>query len=212
MSDVLDAIATQLVLPLVSLDDADAAVAAAAALAAGGLGACEVTLRTPRSVDVLAAVAADRSRLVGAGTVLEPAQVDLAVDLGASFVVSPGLDERVLVRATERGIVAIPGVATATEIQAARRLGVPAVKFFPARQLGGAAGVAAVAAAFPDMRFLPTGGIRAGDLQDYLRLPCVLAVGGSWLIDPDIVARQDWDAITEAAAAAIRTACAARPT
>ena len=127
------------------------------------------------------------------------AQVDRAVDAGAAFIVSPGLDEEVVARARTRGVPIIPGVATATEIQRALALGLSTVKLFPAGPLGGPAMLAALSAPFPGVRFVPTGGIGAAELADYLALPSVLAVGGSWLVAPALLREGRWDDITRLA-------------
>lgn len=119
---------------------------------------------------------------------LTPGQVDLAADAGASFLMSPGLSTAVVRRAEQRGLPLIPGISSATELMAAIDLGIEVVKFFPAEACGGRAAVAALAAPFPTVRFVPTGGIGAGSAAGYLDLPCVLAVGGSWMVPPAYLA------------------------
>jgi 2-dehydro-3-deoxyphosphogluconate aldolase / (4S)-4-hydroxy-2-oxoglutarate aldolase len=190
------------ILPILTVDEPGTAVAIGAALVAGGITAVEVTFRRPGAERAMAALAADPGLLVGAGTVLTPAQVDIAADAGARFVVSPGIDDDVLDRAAERGIDALPGVATATEIQRAVRRNMAAVKLFPVGPLGGVAFLTALASPFPAMRFVPTGGIGPAELADYLRVPVVLAVGGSWMVRPEWVQAGDWSAITTAARSA----------
>lgn len=192
---VLETIAEIGVLPVVTVDREDDIDPLADALAGGGLTAIEVTLRTG---DGLAAIARSASRsdvMVGAGTVLDATQVDAAVDAGARFVVSPGLHAEVVRRARERGVLAVPGVATPTELMTAARLGLDVVKFFPAVAAGGVGAVRAMAAVMPDMRFMPTGGISASSAPDYLALDAVVAVGGSWMAPEDAVAAGDWGTI-----------------
>jgi len=191
------------ILPVVVADDPGSAPPLAAALMAGGLPVAEVTFRTAGAAGVLRAMAAHPGLLVGAGTVVTVAQVDLAVDAGARFVVSPGLDARVVRRCQELGLPVFPGVATATEIQAALGCGVSTVKFFPAEPLGGAATVAALAAPYGGVRFIPTGGIGPAQAGRYLALKAVLAVGGSWMVPTAAIAAGDWARVTALTAEAV---------
>jgi 2-dehydro-3-deoxyphosphogluconate aldolase/(4S)-4-hydroxy-2-oxoglutarate aldolase len=149
--------------------------------------------------------------LVGAGTVLTPAQVDEAVTAGASYVVSPGLSRAVVERCQEHGVLALPGAVTATEIQAALELGLTTVKFFPAGTSGGAPAIAALAAPFTGVRFVPTGGVGPANLLDYLAIPAVAAVGGSWMVPRDRVHAGDWAGIEQLTAEAVALAAAAVP-
>lgn len=190
-------------LPVVVLGHARAAMPLATALRAGGLRCVEVTFRTDAAAEAIRAMAADPELLVGAGTVLTPAQVERAVEAGARFVVSPGFGPSVVRRCQELGVPAFPGVVTATEIQMALDAGLETVKFFPAEQLGGAATVQALAAPFRGVRFIPTGGINTGNLAGYLALPSVLAVGGSWMVAPDLLASENWAEVTRLTAAAV---------
>lgn len=181
------------IVPVVVLDDADAGPDLAAALEEGGIGCAEITLRTPAGIDAIARIAASTPDfLVGAGTVLEVDEVDRVADAGARFVVSPGLDPAVVERALDLGLEVLPGVATASEVQQARRLGLRRVKFFPAGQLGGLATIEALAAPFTDMRFLPSGGVGLQNAADYLASPAVFAVSGSWMVPRDALASRDW--------------------
>jgi 2-dehydro-3-deoxyphosphogluconate aldolase/(4S)-4-hydroxy-2-oxoglutarate aldolase len=204
--DVRAAIAAARILPVVVLDDAAAAPDLAAALTAGGLRAVEVTFRTAAAADTIRAMAERPDVLVGAGTVLTPAQVDQAADAGARFVVSPGFSPAVVRRCQERGLPVFPGAATATEIQMALDAGLDTVKFFPAEQLGGVGMIKALAAPFRSVRFIPTGGVNTGNLADYLALPAVLAVGGTWMVAPDLLAAGRWDEVTRLTAAAVAAA------
>ena len=197
------------IVPMVAVDSADQAVALAHALDAGGLPMVEITFRTEAAVDAIRAVtAACPDVLVGAGSVLVVEQVEAAVEAGARFIVSPGLDEVVVERTLALGITALPGCATASDLMRARRLGIDCVKLFPAEALGGLAMLAALAAPFPGMRFVPTGGIDPGNLEAYLRDRRVLAVGGSWMAAPALVRAAAWDEITVRARAAMAIAAA----
>jgi 2-dehydro-3-deoxyphosphogluconate aldolase/(4S)-4-hydroxy-2-oxoglutarate aldolase len=196
-------IAAGRILPVVVLDDAAAAAPLAAALTAGGLHSVEVTFRTSAAADAIRAMAERPDLLVGAGTVLTPAQVDQAVEAGARFVVSPGFGPAVVRHCQELGIPVFPGAATATEIQLALDAGLDTVKFFPAEQLGGLAMIKALAAPFRAVRFIPTGGINTGNLPDYLAHPAVLAVGGTWMVAPALLAAGRWDEVTRLTAAAV---------
>lgn len=206
----LDLIERLGVVPVVVLDDAAAAAPLAAALADGGLPLAEVTFRTAAAARALAVMAADTRLLVGAGTVITAEQVDRAVDAGARFVVSPGFSAAVVERAAELGVLALPGVATASEIMAALDAGLSTVKFFPAQTCGGVAAVRALAAPFPDLRFVPTGGIGADSMADYLAVPAVTAVGGSWMVAKNLVRENRFDEVTRLAAQAVAVAAGAR--
>ncbi len=207
--DVLATLGLHRLVPVVVLDDAVHAGPLAQALVDGGLPVAEVTLRTDAARESIAIMAVRGDTLVGAGTVLTPGQVDLAVDAGARFVVSPGLSRAVVDRCRERGVAVLPGVVTATEIQAALEMGLTTLKFFPARASGGAEAVKALSAPFRDVRFVPTGGIDASDCAGYLRLPSVLAVGGSWMVPRKAIADGDFDRIRELTLASVATAAAA---
>lgn len=183
MREVVERLAGLRVLPVVSVDDGATAARAGRALARGGVACLEITFRTPAAAAAIAAARAVDGLLVGAGTVLSPEQVDQAVDAGAHFAVAPGLDEAVVDRCRERGLPFFPGVATPTEIQRARTLGVRTLKVFPIAALGGPGFLRAVSATYPDVRFIPTGGVGPGTLREYLDVPSVLACGGSWLAD-----------------------------
>lgn len=191
---------------MVVLEDAAAAAPLAAALTAGGLHSVEVTFRTDAAADAIRAMAERPDLLVGAGTVLTPAQVDRAVAAGARFVVSPGFGPAVVRHCQELGLPVFPGAATATEIQLALDAGLDTVKFFPAEQLGGLAMIKALAAPFRSVRFIPTGGVNTTNLPDYLGHPAVLAVGGTWMVAPALLAAGRWDEVTRLTAAAVAAA------
>jgi 2-dehydro-3-deoxyphosphogluconate aldolase / (4S)-4-hydroxy-2-oxoglutarate aldolase len=141
--------------------------------------------------------------LLGAGTVLTPAQVDRAVAAGAGYVVSPGLSRAVVERCAEHGVLALPGVVTATEVQAALELGLTAVEFSPAGTSGGAPAIAALADPFADVRFVPTGGTGPADLADHLRIDAVVAVGGSWMVPRDRMGPGDFEVVRRLTAEAV---------
>jgi 2-dehydro-3-deoxyphosphogluconate aldolase / (4S)-4-hydroxy-2-oxoglutarate aldolase len=194
------------VLPVVVLSDADDAAPLGEALLEGGLRSVEVTFRTDAAAAAIQTLAKQSEMLVGAGTVLTADQVDQAVDAGARFVVTPGFGPAVVRRCQELGVPVFPGVASATEIMMALDAGVQTVKFFPAEQLGGVAMVKALAAPFRSVRFIPTGGVTTANLSSYLALPAVLAVGGTWMVAPDLLAARQWDEVrnrTRAAVAAV---------
>ncbi|EGG49527.1 KHG/KDPG aldolase [Streptomyces griseoaurantiacus M045] len=195
------------VLPVVVVDDAADAVPLARALVAGGLPAIEVTLRTPAALDAIRAVAeAVPDAVVGAGTVLTPAQVTRCVEAGARFLVSPGWTETLLAAMTASGVPFLPGVSTASEVVALLERGVTEVKFFPAEAAGGTAYLKSLAGPLPGVRFCPTGGIGPGTAPAYLALPNVGCVGGSWMVPADAVAAGDWARVERLAreAAALR--------
>ncbi|WP_353827740.1 bifunctional 4-hydroxy-2-oxoglutarate aldolase/2-dehydro-3-deoxy-phosphogluconate aldolase [Agromyces sp. SYSU T0242] len=197
MTDVGSRIAELRVLPVVVARAAADAAALGDGLVEGGLPVAEVTFRTPVAAEVIGALAARGDLLVGAGTVTTIAQLDRAVDAGACFIVSPGLDDDLVTACLERGVAVYPGIATASELQRAVKLGLGTVKLFPASLLGGSAAIDALAAPFGDVRFLPSGGITLADAPEYLRRPAVDAVCGSWMVKPDLVERGA-DAVREA--------------
>jgi len=193
--DVRSALRVARLVPVVVLDDAADADGLAGALVAGGLPVAEVTFRTAAAPDAIRAMAARGDILVGAGTVLTVGQVDQAVAAGARFVVSPGLSRAVVQRCAEHGVLALPGAATATEVQAAVELGLDMVKFFPAETCGGAALIKALAGPFTGVSFVPTGGVGPKNLAEYLAIPAVAAVGGSWMVPRERVRTGDLDGI-----------------
>ncbi|MFP4541012.1 MAG: bifunctional 4-hydroxy-2-oxoglutarate aldolase/2-dehydro-3-deoxy-phosphogluconate aldolase [Opitutales bacterium] len=193
---------TSKVIPVVVLEDAAKAVDLAKALLAGGIEAIELTFRTKAAAEAIRAVRAEVPEMVvGAGTILTPAQVDEAVAAGAQFAVAPGHNQQVTARATEKGLPFAPGVMTPTDIEAALSVGFRTLKFFPAESAGGVTHLKSLIAPYQHMgvRFIPTGGISADLARAYLDLPAVLAVGGSWLTPKDVIAAGDWGRITQIA-------------
>jgi 2-dehydro-3-deoxyphosphogluconate aldolase/(4S)-4-hydroxy-2-oxoglutarate aldolase len=196
-------------LPVIVLEDEASAAPLADALVAGGLRCAEVTMRTAAAESALKIMAADGRLLVGAGTVVTAGQVDRAVEAGAKFIVSPGFSAAVVRRCAALGVPAFPGVATATEIMAALDEGLEVVKFFPAEQLGGLKMLAALAAPFTTVSFIPTGGITAAHVPAYLAHRSVVAIGGSWMVSPKLIAAADWTEITRLTAEAVTAAAPA---
>ena len=211
MSNVIDQLAAHRLVPVVVIDDAAQASALAQALVDGGLPVAEVTFRTAAAADAIRAMSDRGDVLVGAGTVLTAAQVDAAVAAGAHYIVSPGTDRAVVERAQEHGVLALPGAVTATEVQAALALGLSTVKFFPAGTSGGAAAIAALAAPFVGIGFVPTGGVGPANLGEYLALPSVKAVGGSWMVPRDRVRAGDMAGVRALVAKAVQLATTLRP-
>ncbi|MFI8294902.1 bifunctional 4-hydroxy-2-oxoglutarate aldolase/2-dehydro-3-deoxy-phosphogluconate aldolase [Streptomyces nigra] len=181
------------VVPVVVVDDPSDAIPLARALVAGGLRAIEVTLRTPGALDAIRAIAdAVPEAVVGAGTVLTPEQVTRSVEAGARFLVSPGWTDSLLDAMRASGVPYLPGVSTASEVLALLERGVRELKFFPAEAAGGTAYLKSLYGPLPQVRFCPTGGIGPGSAPDYLALPNVACVGGSWMLPADAVAARDW--------------------
>lgn len=203
---VLTALTTHRIVPVVVLDEASDAEPLAEALVAGGLPVAEVTFRTAAAPEAIRAMAARGDMIVGAGTVLTPAQVDQAVDAGATYIVSPGTSVAVVDRAREHGVAVLPGAVTPTEIQAALELGFEVLKFFPAGTYGGVSALTALTAPFGGVRFVPTGGVGVANLRDYLALSCVAAVGGSWMVPASAIRTGDFAAIQKLTADAVRLA------
>lgn len=196
---VLAAFARARVLPVVAIDDVGQIDELCAALLEGGISCIEITFRTAVAEDAIARAAAVDGMLVGAGTVLTTEQARAAVAAGAAFAVAPGTDDDVLAAATELELPFFPGIATPTELGRALRLGRNVVKVFPASQLGGPSFLRAVAATFPEARFVPTGGVDATRLASYLDVPSVLACGGSWIAERGLIAEGRFDEIARRA-------------
>lgn len=173
------------IVPLVAQDDPGRALAIAEALVEGGMRVIEVVLRSENALAGLERIAARLPHsIVGAGTILDTAQCEAALDAGARFIVSPGFTEELAHFCDDRGAIFLPGTMTPGEVQRARTAGLRMVKFFPANLAGGPVMLKALASVFRDMRFMPTGGVGPDNLGEYLALDCVLACGGSWLTPP----------------------------
>ena len=183
------------IIPVVNIADESFAKGLADALIAGGLPLMEITLRSDAAINAIKSLAARADFVLGAGTVLNVIQCRQALDAGARFSVSPGLDDGVVQHCLDNSVPVFPGVATATELQRAYNLGLTTVKFFPAEASGGMTTLKALAAPFDQMRFIPTGGINAENMSIYLSLPSTLAVGGSWMVKHELYADGDFSKV-----------------
>ena len=207
MSAVLEALRRMRIVPLIVIEDPGKADDLAQALVAGGLPCAEIALRTPGAVEALRRIAAEHSEvLVGAGTVLTPDQAAEARRAGARFIVSPGLSPRVVDYCRANGVPVFPGVCTPTEIGAAFELGLRVLKFFPAEPVGGLPYLQAIAAPFPGVEFIPTGGVSADTLAAYLEFKGVVACGGSWMAPQAWIEAGDFDRIRRAVEQAVEVA------
>jgi 2-dehydro-3-deoxyphosphogluconate aldolase/(4S)-4-hydroxy-2-oxoglutarate aldolase len=199
------------IIPVVRLEEPSQGIPLARALVAGGLPCAEITFRTAAAADGIRRMCAQSPEiLVGAGTVVTPEQAQQAVQAGARFIVSPGFDPHVVGWCLEHAVPVMPGVATPTEIMLALDKGLSVLKFFPAEALGGRAMLEALAAPFAGVKFVPTGGVTADNAADFLRLPCVFAVGGSWLVAPKLIAAGAFEEITRLTAEAVALVAQAR--
>jgi 2-dehydro-3-deoxyphosphogluconate aldolase / (4S)-4-hydroxy-2-oxoglutarate aldolase len=185
------------IVPVIVIDRVADAVPLARALVAGGICALEITLRTPVALEAARAIKAEvEGAIVGLGTVTSPADLEAAEKIGAAFAVSPGATPRLLAAARSSPVPLLPGVATASDLMQALDHGIDTVKFFPAVQAGGLPVLKALSGPFPQVRFCPTGGISAATAREWLALPNVEAIGGSWLAPADLVAASRWSDIT----------------
>ncbi|MGN8022827.1 2-dehydro-3-deoxy-phosphogluconate aldolase [Phyllobacterium sp. 22229] len=197
----------QPVIPVILVNDVAHAVPLARALAAGGLPAIEITLRTPAALDAIRAVANEvPEAIVGAGTILNARQYEEASAAGSRFIVSPGATPQLLKAASSGKVPLLPGAITPAEIMALREEGYTMLKFFPAEQAGGASFLKSLSSPFAGIQFCPTGGIGAGNAKTYLDLPNVVCVGGSWVAPENLVQAGNWDEITRLAAEAAKLA------
>ena len=195
--DVLTRLANSIVVPVVVLDKAEDAVPTAKAMAAGGVDTMEITFRTACAPEAIKAVAENCPEVcVGAGTVLNLEQAKLAVEMGAKFIVSPGFSEEVVAWCVENGIPVAPGCVTPTEIMAALKHGLKMIKFFPANVYGGLNAMKNLSAPFVGVKFLPTGGVNAANIKEYIDAPFIHAVGGSWVCPKADISAGNWDKIT----------------
>ena len=206
MSDVRERLGALRIVPVLTIGDADQAERACDALLAGGLSVVEITFRTDAAAVAIERVAAKSDLLVGAGTVLTPDRLARAIDAGARFAVAPGTNEAVIDAARSAGLPFIPGVATPSEIERAHALGCRVQKLFPASVVGGTSFIKAVAPVYPDVVFVPTGGVNLENLTSYLGLPNVLAVGGSWICERSLVEGKQFGEIERRAREAVELA------
>ena len=204
MSEMLKKIEGFGVVPVVVLNDAKDAAPLAKALCEGGLPCAEVTFRTEAAEESIRIMATEFPEMViGAGTVLTIDQVDRAVAAGAKFIVSPGFDPEIVDYCISKDIAIVPGCITPSDVTQAVKRGLEVVKFFPAEQFGGVATIKALAAPFTSVRFMPTGGISAKNLADYLGFKKIIACGGSWMVKGDLVVAGEFDKIKEMTAEAV---------
>lgn len=185
------------IVPAIKIDDAEKAVPLARALAAGGIPCAEITFRTSQAEEAIRRIAKEAPNLLlGAGTVLTTGQVDCAIGAGAQFIVSPGFNSKVVEYCIQKGIPVIPGCANPSDVAQALEFGLEAVKFFPAEQAGGIDYIKAISAPFPNLKFMPTGGINTGNIARYIAFDKILACGGSWMAAGDLINAGEFEKIT----------------
>lgn len=207
MNEIINALSRVKVIPVIAISDAGKAVPLAQALAAGGLPCAEVTFRTAGAEEAIRRIANEAPGvLVGAGTVLTAGQADRAKAAGAGFAVSPGFNPKVVDHCLDIGLPVFPGCLTPSELEQAIERGLRVVKFFPAEAAGGLDYIKAVAAPYPMLRFIPTGGISLSNLAPYLAFSKVLACGGSWMVKPDLIDAGRYDEIRKLCAEAVNSA------
>jgi len=206
MNAVLEQISKIGIVPVVKIDRAEDALPLAKALCAGGLPCAEVTFRTSAAAEAIRIMTTNFPDMcVGAGTVLNAEQVDAAVEAGAKFIVSPGLNPRTVKYCIEKNVPITPGTSSPSDIEQAIELGLDVVKFFPAEQSGGLAKIKAMAAPYVNMKFMPTGGINAKNLTSYLDFNKIIACGGSWMVPGDLINAGEWDKIEQLTREAVQT-------
>ncbi|MCI5724150.1 MAG: bifunctional 4-hydroxy-2-oxoglutarate aldolase/2-dehydro-3-deoxy-phosphogluconate aldolase [Erysipelotrichaceae bacterium] len=194
--NIIDQLSEIGIVPVVVIDDADDAVPLAKVLKEGGLPCAEITFRTQAAAESISKIAEELPDfLVGAGTVITKDQVDLAIESGAKFLVAPGFDQEIIKYAQNKGVPYIPGVCTPTEIQNALSLGITDLKFFPAEAFGGLKTLKALCGAFPQIRFMPTGGISLDNVKAYLQNEKIYASGGSWMVKSNLIQEKRFDEI-----------------
>ena len=195
-----DILSASTVIPVMAIHDLATAVDLAHALVEGGIRTLEITLRTEHGLKAIERIAKEvQGAIVGAGTVINGEQLKAVEDAGARFAISPGLNIKLAEASLQRKLALIPGIATPGELMLALEHGIDTCKLFPAEVVGGKAMLQALYGPFPQVKFCPTGGISLETAPDYLKLPNVLCVGGSWLTPKDLVAKQDWAAISQLA-------------
>ena len=204
MHEVLEALGKIGIVPVIKIDDVEKAVPLARALIAGGLPCAEVTFRTAQGEEAIRRISREvPDILLGAGTVLTVEQVDRAINAGARFIVSPGFNPRVVAHCAERGIPVTPGCSNPSDIEQALEAGLEVVKFFPAEQAGGLNYIKAVAAPYPNLKFMPTGGINPGNIAAYIAFEKIHACGGSWMVGAELINAGDFAKISALAREAV---------
>ena len=206
MSNIIKELSKIGIVPVIKIDRAEDAQPLAKALIDGGLPCAEVTFRTSCAKEAIAIIAKEYPEMiVGAGTVLTKAQVDDAIEAGAKFIVSPGLNPEIVKYCQEKGCPMVPGINNPTGIEQALALGLDTVKFFPAEQSGGLNMIKAMSAPYGAVKFMPTGGVSPQNVCDYLAFPKIFCCGGSWMVKPDMIAAGDFDGITKLVRQAVDT-------
>ncbi len=201
------------VVPVIAIEDADAALPLADALIEGGLPVAEITFRTAAAAQVIETLTKERPELiVGAGTVITPDNLEAAKDCGAQFALAPGLNSAIVTKAQELDLPFVPGIASPSDIEHALWLGCSTLKFFPAEALGGLGMLKALAGPYghTGVKFVPTGGVNAGNLADYLASTVVAAVGGTWIASKDLIAQGNWSEVTARCKAVAKTVASVR--
>ncbi|HGY0992129.1 bifunctional 4-hydroxy-2-oxoglutarate aldolase/2-dehydro-3-deoxy-phosphogluconate aldolase [Aeromonas salmonicida] len=203
MSTLLEKLSALKIIPVIAIKEADDAVALGKVLIENGMPSAEITFRTPAAAQAIAHLReAYPDMVIAAGTVLTTEQVDQAIAAGVDFIVSPGLNPRIVQYCQARGVTMIPGVNSPSLVEQAMELGLRHLKFFPAEASGGLAMLKAMSAVYP-VRFMPTGGISPDNVQAYLSLESVFACGGTWMVPTDLIDRRQWDKIGELVKAAV---------
>lgn len=203
MSTLLEKLSALKIIPVIAIKEADDAVALGKVLIENGMPSAEITFRTPAAAQAIAHLReAYPDMVIAAGTVLTTDQVDQAIAAGVDFIVSPGLNPRIVQYCQARGVTMIPGVNSPSLVEQAMELGLRHLKFFPAEASGGLAMLKAMSAVYP-VRFMPTGGISPDNVQAYLSLESVFACGGTWMVPTDLIERRQWDKIGELVKAAV---------
>lgn len=206
MNDVLEKLSAIGIVPVIKIDDVEKAVPLAKALVAGGIPCAEVTFRTEEAEEAIKRMAAEvPEMLVGAGTILTPEQADRAIAAGSKFLVSPGLNPKVVKHCIDKGYLITPGTSNPSDVEVAIELGLDVVKFFPAEAAGGINMIKSMAAPYTKMKFMPTGGINAGNLNNYLSFNKIICCGGSWMVKDDLIKNGEFDKITELCKEAVAT-------
>ncbi len=212
MTDIIDALGRLGLVPVVKVENTEQALGVARALLEAGLPCAEITFRTTAAEECIRRIAREFPDVItGAGTVLTPEQAQRAVAAGARYIVSPGFSSAVIEWCLTHEVPVMPGVATSTEIMMALDKGLSLVKFFPSEALGGVRMLEALGAVFGTVRFVPTGGISAANLADYLRLPSVFAVGGSWMVSGKLLAAGAFGEVTRLSREAVQIVARERP-
>jgi 2-dehydro-3-deoxyphosphogluconate aldolase / (4S)-4-hydroxy-2-oxoglutarate aldolase len=204
MNDIMKQLGAAGLLPVIKIDREEDAVPLVSALLEGGLPVAEITFRTAAAAGAIQAInKALPSVILGAGTILTTRQVDEAMDAGAKYLVSPGFNPAIVEYALKKGIPMTPGTCTPSEVEQASALGLDILKFFPAEQFGGVAMIKTFYSVYPHIKFIPTGGVTIGNLAEYAKQPNIHAVGGTWMVHPDLIKNKDWAKITQLAAQAV---------